>query len=91
MTAPVECSVCRQPIGEATVRYLTLAGEILRDPTATVDVFHLDDGSWRYDCRCCKSRRKILSGVEVHQQAIEHAENCRALPAPIPSRTIPEV
>ncbi|MFI8942729.1 hypothetical protein [Streptomyces syringium] len=69
-------------------RYLTRAGEALRDPSITVDIS--GGGEYRenntYRCRGCgseslsgKSGTSLLYAVG---QAHAHAEACRALPRP---------
>lgn len=67
-------------------RYLTAAGEALRDPSITVDV--TNDG--RPDIRCagCPETFVVdstyISGSldTTHHWAQEHAEKCRGLPKP---------
>ncbi|MEW2578373.1 hypothetical protein [Streptomyces syringium] len=67
-------------------RYLTRAGEALRDPSIAVDV--VGGGEYRdnniYRCGACRSK-SLNSGTSLiyaEEQAQAHAEKCRALPRP---------
>ncbi|GAA3032384.1 hypothetical protein FHS39_002567 [Streptomyces olivoverticillatus] len=67
-------------------RYLTRAGEALRDPSITVDV--VGGGEYHenniYRCRACGSK-SLNSGTNLiyaEEQAHAHAEKCRAVPRP---------
>lgn len=57
-----------------TARHLTLAAEILSDPSITVDVT-----SSRALCRGCQRDRV---GTDVLDWAVEHAATCRGIPNP---------
>ncbi|MFF1684620.1 hypothetical protein [Streptomyces sp. NPDC058254] len=63
-------------------RYLTLSGEVFRDPSIYVEVLRNDEQHAFYRCHCC-SRQTLPEFTGVTQdQAQAHAEKCRALPRP---------
>ncbi|UZJ31005.1 hypothetical protein [Streptomyces endophytica] len=64
-----------------TARYLTLAAEILRDPTLTVDVTERD-WVYAYTCRGCGDQASGYLKKVIHRGAQQHAEKCRAMPRP---------
>lgn len=74
---------------EGTIaRYLTRAGEALRNPSITVDVSDVKGiYGYPYWCRGCGTKTpSYLSASDsldtVKQRAHQHAEACRALPCP---------
>ncbi|MFV8127520.1 hypothetical protein [Streptomyces syringium] len=74
---------------EGTVaRYLTRAGEALRDPSITVDVSGVKGPyGYPYWCRGCMSKASACLSASfsldtARERAHQHAEACRALPRP---------
>lgn len=67
-------------------RYLTRAGEALRNPNLTVDIYENDPSNpedrFHYTCRGCTALTGLHSLPEMRSRALKHAAECRGIPAP---------
>ncbi|GAA1887920.1 hypothetical protein GCM10009837_07180 [Streptomyces durmitorensis] len=67
---------------DVVARYLTLSGEIFRDPSMYVEVLRKDGQHSVARCRCCTYDTSRQHDGRAQDMAQAHAETCRALPKP---------